>query len=376
MGSMGLLLADWSVELFRARRKKAKKAKMMEKMERVAKVEEEEMADVVERVEEVERVEIEAGKNTEKIVTSREVETSTGNGGFLCLDCEKLGTSLEDAKAAREDLAKREERLGHLVGVEPEDLIAAVEELVSKAAHLRTELEQVRAEGRTMAERVGRQLGDRDNAHAEKVEALETLMAEKEKQLLQSSNLLRQQLAHGKKEREALQRQLDEKISANNSSSTSTTSSSSFSSNWEAECNSLKLVLEIRREEAEQLKAANNSLRLELERFQGLETQLQVQKQRAEELGLVVAMKNDQLRQVLDEYDSVQQQLEVEVSAHLACQQELERSQWVAESILSPAQPSPAREKTWKNLSNQVESGLILDVVQKGEKGLAYSFNC
>ena len=75
---MGLLLADWSVELFRARRKKAKKAKMMEKMERVAKVEEEEMADVVERVEEVERVEIEAGKNTEKIVTSREVETSTG----------------------------------------------------------------------------------------------------------------------------------------------------------------------------------------------------------------------------------------------------------------------------------------------------------
>merc|ERR1719242_1493461 len=312
------------------------------------------MADVVERVE------IEAGKNTEKIVTSREVETSTGNGGFLCLDCEKLGTSLEDAKAAREELAKREERLGHLVGVEPEDLVASVEELVSKAAHLRTELEQVRSEGRTMAERVGRQLGDRDNAHAEKVEALETLMAEKEKQLLQSSNLLRQQLAHGKKEREALQRQLDEKISANNSSSTS--SSSSFSSNWEAECNSLKLILEIRREEAEQLKAANNSLRLELERFQGLETQLQVQKQRAEELGLVVAMKNDQLRQVLDEYDSVQQQLE--------------RSQWVAESILSPAQPSPAREKTWKNLSNQVESGLILDVVQKGEKGLAYSFNC
>merc|ERR1719242_2245600 len=309
------------------------------------------MADVVERVE------IEAGKNTEKIVTSREVETSTGKGGFLCLDCEKLGTSLEDANAAREELAKREERLGHLVGVEPEDLVASVEELVSKAAHLRTELEQVRSEGRTMAERVGRQLGDRDNAHAEKVEALETLMAEKEKQLLQSSNLLRQQLAHGKKEREALQRQLDEKISANNSSSTSsTTSSSSFSSNWEAECNSLKLVLEIRREEAEQLRAANNSLRPELERFQGLETQLQVQKQRAEELGLVVAMKNDQLRQVLDEYDSVQQQLEVEVSAHLACQQELERSQWVAESILSPAQQSPAREKTWKNLSNQVES--------------------
>jgi len=339
---------------------------MMEKMERMESVDKvEEMTDVM-----VEGVKA-AGKvgNTDKTVASREVETSTGDG-FLCLGCEKEGKAVEEAKLAQEEAAKREERLGQLVGVDPCDLVAAVEELVGQAALTRTELEQLRAEGRTMAERVGRQLGDRDNAHAEKVRSLESLMAEKEKQLLQSSNLLRQQLAHGKKEREALQRQLDEKISSLSSSSSNSTT------NWEAECNSLKLVLEIRRDEAEQLKAANNSLRLELERFQGLETQLQVQKQRAEELGLVVAMKNDQLRQVLDEYDSVQQQLEVEVSAHLACQQELERSQWVADTILSPAQQSPAREKTWKNLSNQVESGLILDVVQKGEKGLAYSFNC
>lgn len=334
---------------------------MMEKMERMERVEE--MTDVEEAIRKV--------GNTEKIVASREVETSTGNG-FLCLGCEKEGKAVEEAKLAQEETTKREERLGQLVGVDPGELVAAVEQLVAEAAHLRTELEQLRAEGRTMAERVGRQLGDRDNAHAEKVRALESLMSEKEKQLLQSSNLLRQQLALGKKEREALQRQLDEKISSSSNSSSSTNSTT----NWEAECNSLKLVIEIRRDEAEQMKAANNSLRLELERFQGLETQLQVQKQRAEELGLVVALKNDQLRQVLDEYDSVQQQLEVEVSAHLACQQELERSQWVADTILSPAQQSPAREKTWKNLSNQVESGLILDVVQKGEKGLAYSFNC
>jgi len=369
MGSMGLLLADWSVELFRARRKKAKKAKlvglMKEKLENM-----EEMEDVVETVD---RVAEDGGQsNEEKIVSSREKKSSTGAPASFCLDCVNVGKALEDAKAAQEETIKREERLGQVVGVAPGDLVAAVEQLVDKAAQLRTELEQLRAEGRSMAERVGRQLGDRDNAHAEKVQALETLMAEKEKQLLQSSNLLRQQLAHGKKEREALQRQLDEAVS----SKSSTSSSSSTTTNWEAECNSLKLVLEIRRDEAEQLKAANNSLRLEIERFHGLESQLQVQKQRAEELGLVVGMKNDQLRQVLDEYDNVQQQLEVEVSAHLACQQELERSQWVAESILSPPQQSPAREKTWKNLSNQVESGLILDVVQKGEKGLAYSFNC
>ena len=95
---MGLLLADWSVELFRARRKKAKKAKMMEKMERVAKVEEEEeMADVVERVE------IEAGKNTEKIVTSREVETSTGqiNSRLLLVFSHSLYSPMTSKKVCK-----------------------------------------------------------------------------------------------------------------------------------------------------------------------------------------------------------------------------------------------------------------------------------
>ena len=74
MGSMGLLLADWSVELFRARRKKAKKAKMMEKMEKMERMER------VEKVEEMTDVMVEEGEEaaTEKIVASREVETSTG----------------------------------------------------------------------------------------------------------------------------------------------------------------------------------------------------------------------------------------------------------------------------------------------------------
>ena len=70
---------------------------MMEKMERVAKVEEEEMADVVE---EVERVEIEAGKNTEKIVTSREVETSTGqiNSRLLLVLSHSLSSPMTSKK--------------------------------------------------------------------------------------------------------------------------------------------------------------------------------------------------------------------------------------------------------------------------------------
>ena len=78
MGSMGLLLADWSVELFRARRKKAKKAKlvglMKEKMENMENMEE--MEDVVEAVD---RVAEDGGhSNEEKIVSSGEEKSSTG----------------------------------------------------------------------------------------------------------------------------------------------------------------------------------------------------------------------------------------------------------------------------------------------------------
>jgi len=325
MGSMGMLLADWSVELIRNRRKNKGKGKKNKKGEKI-----EEKVDMVEP-----RV-------------------------LVCPDCEGRtpGMGLEDC-----------DTLYKLVGVGPGELVAAVEELVTTAGKLRAEAEQLKEESKQMAENVGSQLVDRDKAHGERVRALEMLMAEKERQLLCSSNVLRQQLAQGKKERDQLQRQLDEKSEYESEGSTR---------QWEAECESLRQVLDIRRDELEKMKAANNSLRLELERFVGLESQLQVQRQRTEELGLVVALKNDQLRQVLDEYDCVQQQLEVEVSAHLACQQELERSQWVADTILNPDQQSTARDKTWKNISNQKESqsGHILDVVQKGEKGLAYSFNC
>ena len=125
----------------------------------------------------------------------------------------------------------------------------------------------------------------------------------------------------------------------------------------------------MKNEVTEQLKAANNSLLLEMESFGVLGLNLHVEMQKTEEMNAVINMKNDQLNQVLDEYDNVQEQLEVEVSAHLACQQELETSQWRRQNFLVE------NEKKWKDVTNQKKSGLILDVVQK-EKALAYSFNC
>ena len=185
-------------------------------------------------------------------------------------------------------------------------------------------------------------------------------MVEKEKHLMQSSNQLRQQLTAARQETHKLQRQV---------SLLEQDKQTIGGGYLEDEVASLRQVLAMRREEADQLKAANNSLVLELERLAGLEVQLQVQCQKVEEMEAVVGGKNEQLRQVLDEYDQVQHQLEVEVAAHLACQQELEKIQWSRENVLQE------NAKRWKEISNQQKSGLILDVIQK-DSALAYSFNC
>merc|ERR1712152_44639 len=129
------------------------------------------------------------------------------------------------------------------------------------------------------------------------------------------------------------------------------------SGNLEQELESMLVVIDLKKEENDQLRAANNSLQIDLERYCGLEVQLQVEKQKVEEMNSVIKMKNEQLRQVLDEYDNVQHS------------QEMEKIQWDKENFLME------NEKKWKELENQKKSGLILDVVRK-DKALAYSFNC
>jgi len=326
---MGFLLADWSIELIRYRSRKRK-----------------------------------AKKQSKKDNQKHQKECSAQTEASDCLTCSEKLSQLSSQSEILSQYESERKRLTQLFSCDDNesdlDIIEHVETMLKEASAVRSEVEQLKEEGLRMAESVGRQLTDRDNAHSERVRSLEIVMAEKEKQLLQSSNLLRQQLATAKKETQQIQRQLTQLESNRRLPA---------EGSLEQEIESLRLVLEMKKDETDQLKAANNSLRLELERFGGLELQLQVQKQRTEEMNAVINLKNDQLRQVLDEYDSVQQQLETEVSAHLACQQELERSQWARENFLIE------NEKRWKEVANQKKSGLILDVVQK-DKAVAYSFNC
>merc|ERR1719192_2876444 len=130
----------------------------------------------------------------------------------------------------------------------------------------------------------------------------------------------------------------------------------------------LRRGLDLKRNEVDKLKAEKNSMVLEMERVAKMELELKLQKQKVEDMTAVIELKNDQLGQVLDKYDSLQQELEIEVSAHLFCQQELERSLVEKDMLFRE------NERRWMEVTSTNEKGMILDVVNK-EKGLAYRYD-
>jgi len=328
MGSMGFFLCDWSVEFlrYRAQKKKAKKQRQ---------------------------------KEAEKCQNTKELSIQTETCDESCQSCSEKSQELTKINETLTQYESEKNRLSQLFGSES-DIFSSVEIALKEANEKKSEMDKLKVENVQLAENVAVQLRERDKAHSERVRSLEIVMNEKEKQLLQSSNVMRQQLASAKLESQQLQKQIE---------SFDGKQRRLESGNLEQELESMLVVIDLKKEENDQLRAANNSLQIDLERYCGLEVQLQVEKQKVEEMNSVIKMKNEQLRQVLDEYDSVQHQLEIEVAAHMSCQQDLEKIQWDKENFLME------NEKRWKELQNQKKSGLILDVVRK-DKAVAYSFNC
>jgi len=289
----------------------------------------------------------------------RELSIQTDDSDESCLSCNDKIQELSKANETLSEFQNEKNRLSQLFGSES-DILGSVENVLKEAAEKKNLLDKLKEENLQLAENVAVQLRERDKAHSERVRSLEIVMNEKEKQLLQSSNVMRQQLASAKLESQQLTKQIE---------TFETKKKRLENGNLEQELDSMMVVIDMKKDENDQLRAANNSLKIDLERYNGLEIQLQVERQKVEEMNSVIKMKNDQLRQVLDEYDNIQHQLEIEVEAHTSCQQELEKIQWDKENFLME------NEKRWKELENQKKSGLILDVVRK-DKALAYSFNC
>lgn len=345
MSGMGLLLADWSIELIRSRRKRGKNGKP-------------------------------GKKQNKKKSELQEMQIQTDFGCDICLEktseLESRVEQLKKLEEERENLEMLVEAAGE--AKEAKDLVEGVENLVEAFKREREETKVLKEEGTRMAECVGRQLVDRDSAHSERIKALELMMGEKEKHLQRTAAQLRKQLEEAQlhtqqlqlREQQLLQVEVNRGINQNS---------------WQQEIDSLKIVLDMKREETDNLRSTNNHLTMEVERYSGIELRLQEARARVEEMTEVIHRKNNELRQLLEEYDGVQSQLEDEVRAHLACQQDLEKTQWTIENFVSkrvsgnsvPDNRKPEKISS-RNLKNKEDSGLILDVVQKNES-VAWSFN-
>ena len=233
----------------------------------------------------------------------RELSIQTDDSDESCLSCNDKIQELSKANETLSEFQNEKNRLSQLFGSES-DILGSVENVLKEAAEKKNLLEKLKEENLQLAENVAVQLRERDKAHSERVRSLEIVMNEKEKQLLQSSNVMRQQLASAKLESQQLTKQIE---------TFETKKKRLENGNLEQELDSMMVVIDMKKDENDQLRAANNSLKIDLERYNGLEIQLQVERQKVEEMNSVIKMKNDQLRQVLDEYDNIQHQLEIEV---------------------------------------------------------------
>merc|ERR1711874_732381 len=291
-GSVGFLLADWSIELIRYRSKKRKAKAERKKKEKHQK---------------------EGSCQTEAINCT----TCSDNVAQISSQTQKIS----EYERERENLI---ELLSCDADISDLDIVERVEEMMNKASAVKGEVQKLKEERLAMTGSLEKQLAERDTVHSERVRSLEIVLAEKEKHLLQSSNLLREQLAAATTETKQLERQI---------ASLERDKRAPAAGSLEQEMDSLRMVLDMKKDETERLKASNNTLQQQLEVEVSAHLACQQELEKSQWAKEAFLLENEQLRQVLDEYDKVQQQLEVEVSAHLACQQELEKSQWAKEAF-------------------------------------------
>jgi len=408
-------MAEWTVELFRSRKNKKSKSRK-EKKNKKGKVSTTEVPTILQ-----DEFCSNCRANHKHLQQPPTVESKgAGEGGFVeepfrqleALSQERdrvsklfvdfhvdIDSDISDGELDKDDDYEKEGEQYTVPTLED-----TVRQLIEQTKKTRNALQKSKEDCLRMAEGVGRQLAERDREHADRVKSLEIMMKEKEKQLLNASNLLRQQLSDAKREIQmlerkqsshqqiiarknseaavAVQQQYTRKTSEDHMAAVSAAAAATAAAqkklangtteNLEQEVESLRLVLEMRRHEVEQLRAANNTLLLEMERCRGLELHIDEQRQRIEEMDAVIKNKNIEIRQLNEHKARLVQQLEIEESAHLSCQQDLERVEWTLQNIITN---NKEKQKGSKFDDSYDDKSIILDLVHK-DKSLAYSITC
>jgi len=405
MGSIGVMMAEWTVELFRSRKKKSKFRKEKKKKGKVSTIEAPPAASqdgvlVCSNCRENHKNQKFSADSKPELEGGQVYEEPLRQLQALSQERDRVSKLFVDFHDDIDEISDHEEVEQPTVMT----LEQTVAQLIQQTKNTRHALQQSKDDCLRMAEGVGRQLAERDREHADRVKSLEIMMKEKEKQLLNASNILRQQLSDSKREIQMLERKQssqqqllarknseaqqfvaatrktsEEHMAAVSVASAATIAAQKKLSNGstgsmeslEQEVESLRLVLEMRRVEVEQLRAANNCLLLEMERCRGLELHVDEQRQRIEEMEAVIQNKNIEIRQLNEQRARLVQQLEIEESAHLSCQQDLERVEWTLQNIIT----AKDHKKDINIEETYEDKSIILDLVHK-DKSMAYSITC
>ena len=183
-------------------------------------------------------------KEAEECQNKQDLSIQTEACDESCMSCSEKSQELTEVNKTLTQYESEKSRLSQLFGSES-DIFSSVESVLKEAAEKKSEMDKLRVENVQLAEDVAVQLRERDKAQSERVRSLEIVMNEKEKQLLQSSNVMRQQLASAKLESQQLQKQIE---------TFDCKQRRMDSGNLEQELESMLVVIDLKKEENDQLR--------------------------------------------------------------------------------------------------------------------------
>jgi hypothetical protein len=261
---------------------------------------------------------------------TNDVETDVPNESSHC-----SSQTEEQQAAAAADCAECQEKAQHLA-----DFLDEIEAMTASTADLRQKLNasklslsatmerefklksdheslileeaQVRYELDELTKKLGEKLDERDQAHAERFCLLEQMLQDKE--------------CDWARKNEALRRDLRQAI---RSSINDTDRESESLENLEQEITSLRSVIEMRSAESRELRIHNNELTTQLERMAFLEAELVKQSHRLDEMTMILQIKMDSEKELLELSETLQQELVRSRGESMQYRHDLENRQYL-----------------------------------------------
>lgn len=235
--------------------------------------------------------------------------------GNDCDSCQEKVQRLQDLQSDLSNTVQISDELKKKLSAANSSLAKTME----RESKLRNEYEsltldeaQVRYELDLLNKQLSNKLEERDEAHADRIRALEQTLQDKECEWVHKNEELRRDL------RQAIRTSIQD-----------TEREVESIDNLEQEIDSLRAVLEMRSAENRDLRVHNNELITQVERLSYLEGELRNSQHRLDEMTLVLQNKMDSERELLELSETLQEELVKSRSETLQYRKDLENRQYL-----------------------------------------------